>query len=132
MKSYRLVLLVLIVALLPALAACDTVEPEASTSIAGTWVSRQTVTANDGSTVQADFILNLRGESSLTGSWDTKVNGNSLLGGDLSGSYTHPSVSVQLVVFGFEGDPMTGTVNEARTSITLRDSDGEVTTFTRH
>lgn len=126
MKRYRFAVLALFVALLPALAACDSAETGADDSIAGTWTSRQ---AADG--ITADFILRLQGESNLNGSWDTVVEGTSLLGGPLSGTYTHPNVSVSLVVLGFEGDPMTGTVNAARDRMTMRDSDGQTLTFTR-
>ncbi len=123
MQRYRLAVLVLLVALLPALAACELFESERD-FIEGTW------TAQDG--VGVEFVLTLRGEESLTGSLDiTTANGTGVAPIDVTGTYTHPSVTLRFNPPGGEGDPTTGTVNDARDRLTLNNFNDRVMTFAR-
>ena len=123
MQRYRLAVLVLLVALLPALAACELFESERD-SIQGTW------TAQDG--VGTEYILTLRGEESLTGSLDiTTANGTGVAPVDVTGTYTHPSVTLRFNPPGQEGDPTTGTVNDTHDRLTLNNFNDHVITFAR-
>ena len=123
MQRYRLAVLVLLVALLPTLAACEIFESERD-SIEGTW------TYQDG--VGTEYVLTLRGEGSLTGSLDiTTANGRGVAPIDVTGTYTHPSVTLRFNPPGGEGDPTTGTVNDARDRLTLNNFNDRAVTFAR-
>ena len=127
MQRYRLAVLVLLVALLPALAACELFESERD-SVQGTWTAQWTNSL--GAT--AEYVLTLRGEESLTGSLDiTTANGTAVAPIDVTGTYTHPSVTLRFNPPGREGDPTPGTVNDDRDRLTLNNFNGHVITFAR-